>query len=220
MKKLFVVLSLALLVTGCSFVNVEKQSYEEIINSVFYGHQDLDNVSLEGYSYYLPKGVSLKSSNGNNSVLYYNHKKMYLYVDTVSYYNKIENRYEKTDDNYQSIEINVGDKKGYLDITQIEDEYFIEFMYNYSKIEGFSKLENLKKTVTKMAYILDSIEFNDSVLNTLIGDNVLDYGEETFDIFKSKRDDEDTFLKYEEMYQYNTGEEKKDEDIIDVDDVE
>lgn len=219
MKKLFGFLVLVLLVTGCSFVNVEKQSYEDIISSILYGHQDLANVSLKGYSYYLPKKVLLKSSNENNSILYYNHKKMYLYVDVVSYYNKIQNDYEKSNDNYVSIEIDNGDKKGYLDITKIKDEYFVEFMYNYSKIEAFVKYEDLKDTVTKMAYILDSVKFNDNVLNTLIGENTLDYGEEVFNIFKSKRDEENTFLKYEEMYQFGTSDNKKDEDIIDVDDV-
>lgn len=220
MKKLFILLSLILLVSGCSFVNVDKQSYEGIISSIMYGHEDLANISLEGYSYYLPKGVSLKSTNSNNSVLYYNHKKMYLYVDIVSYYNKIENKYEKSNSNYVSIPINNDGKNGYLDITQIKDDYFVEFMYNYSKIEAFVKYDDLKKTVTKMAYILDSINFNDSILNSLIGENSLDYGEEVFDIFKSKRDEVDTFLKYEEMYQYDTSGGKKDEDIIDVDEVE
>lgn len=219
MKKLFLLISVLLLVTGCSFVNVKEQSYEEIVSSIMYGHQNLKNVSLEGYSYYLPKGVTLKNNNSNNSILYYNHRKMYLYVDIVSYYNKIESKFKKATDNYVSFEIDHGDKKGYLDITKIKDDYFVEFMYNYSKIEGYVKYDDLKQTVTKMAYILDSINYNDKVIDTLVGTNLLDYGDEVFDIFKSKRDDEETFLKYEKLYQYDTSNDT-DEDIINIEPVE
>lgn len=213
MKKVLLIISLLILVTGCSFVNIDKQSYDEIIDSVLVEGKKLKNVSLEGYSYYLPKGVILKNANKYNSILYYNHRKMYLYVDVVSYYHKIDSNYEITD-GYVSISIDKNGKKGYLEITQLDGYYFVEFMYNYAKIEANVLEKDLKKTITQMAYILNNVNYNDSVLATVVGENVFNYNEEVFNIFKSKRDT-DTFLKFEELYQYDA---KKDEDTIDLGD--
>lgn len=214
MKKILLILSLVTLITGCSIVKIENQSYQEIIDSIFVSGKELRNVSLEGYSYYLPKGVMLKNNTSYNSILYYNHKKMYLYVDIVSYYHKIENTYEVNSSSYTSLSIDKNDKKGYLEINKIEDYYFVEFMYNYAKVEAKVLEEDLKETVTVIAYILNSVQYNDAVLNTLVGENFLDYGEEVFNIFKPKRED-GTFLDYDELYQYDDSIDS-DEDNIDL----
>ena len=219
MKRLLLIFSLITLVTGCSLVDIEKQSYEEIVNSVFSENQNLKNVSLEGYSYYLPKGVLLKQNNSYNSILYYNHRKMYLYVDVVSYYHKVESSFQKDESNYLSMEIKQDNKNGYLEITELEDYYFVEFMYNYAKIEAHVLEKDLKETVTVMAYILNNVKYNDTILNTVIGENALDYDEETFNIFKPKRET-GTFLKYDDLYQYEDDTEEPDEDNIDLGDVE
>lgn len=214
MKKILVILSLAFLVSGCSMVTIEDQSFDEILHSVIQEDFQLENVSLEGYSYYLPKGVLLKRSSSLNSELYYNHRKMYLYVDVYSYYHKVDFAYEVNPDSYYSQAIDLYGKKGYLEITQISTNYFVEFMYNYAKIEAYVDEEDLKKTVTQMAYILNSVDFKDTILDTLIGENELDYNEENFNIFKPTREEGD-FLDYEE--QYDNGEDQIiDEDNIDL----
>ena len=214
MKKILVILSLAFLVSGCSMVTIEDQSFDEILHSVIQEDFQLENVSLEGYSYYLPKGVLLKRSSSLNSELYYNHRKMYLYVDVYSYYHKVDFTYAVNPDSYYSQAIDLYGKKGYLEITQISTNYFVEFMYNYAKIEAYVDEEDLKKTVTQMAYILNSVDFKDTILDTLIGENELDYNEENFNIFKPTREEGD-FLDYEE--QYDNGEDQIiDEDNIDL----
>ncbi|MBE6147060.1 MAG: hypothetical protein E7168_01850 [Firmicutes bacterium] len=214
MKKLFVIFSLVLFMTGCSVVKINNQSYSDIIDSILTNKTSLKNVSLEGYSYYLPKGVLVKKTQGLNSVLYYNHRKMYLYVDALSYYHKVDGVYEKGTKNYYAQEIDINGKKGYLEITQIYTKYFVEFMYNYSKIEAYTSEEELKKTVTTMAYILNSVEFKDSILSTLIGDNTLNYNEENFNIFKPKRE-EGSFLDYVEEDQQDSNDDyATDEDQI------
>ena len=214
MKKILMILSLAFLVSGCSMVTIEDQSFDEILHSVIQEDFQLENVSLEGYSYYLPKGVLLKRSSSLNSELYYNHRKMYLYVDVYSYYHKVDFTYEVNPDSYYSQAIDLYGKKGYLEITQISTNYFVEFMYNYAKIEAYVDEEDLKKTVTQMAYILNSVDFKDTILDTLIGENELDYHEENFNIFKPTREEGD-FLDYEE--QYDNGEDQIiDEDNIDL----
>ena len=212
MKKILMILSLAFLVSGCSMVTIEDQSFDEILHSVIQEDFQLENVSLEGYSYYLPKGVLLKRSSSLNSELYYNHRKMYLYVDVYSYYHKVDFTYEVNPDSYYSQAIDLYGKKGYLEITQISTNYFVEFMYNYAKIEAYVDEEDLKKTVTQMAYILNSVDFKDTILDTLIGENELDYNEENFNIFKPTREEGD-FLDYED--QYDNGEDQ----IIDEDNI-
>lgn len=219
MKKLLLIFSLITLVTGCQLVDIEKESYQEIVSSILSEKMNLKNVSLEGYSYYLPKGVILKQTNSYNSILYYNHRKMYLYLDVVSYYHKVESSFKKDDSNYFSMEINEKNKEGYLEITKLEDYYFVEFMYNYAKIEAHVQESDLKKTITVMAYILNNVSYNDAVLNTAIGENILDYSEESFNIFKPKRES-GTFLKYENLYQFDNNEDETDEDNIDLGEIE
>ena len=207
-------LSIILLLSGCSVVYINKQSVEEIVDDILSQSTNLKTVSLEGYSYYLPQGVNLKSSRNLNSVLYYNHNKMYLYVDLVSYYHNIDNTYEENSA-YYSRKIDKNGKSGYLEITKLENEYFIEFMYNYSKIEAYVKENDINKTVTVMAYILNSIKFNDSILNALVGDGSINYNEETFNIYKSNGNDGSNFLDIIE--QYDDGRmNSKDEDVLDL----
>ena len=216
LKNSLLVISIILLLSGCSVVNINKNSIDEVIVSVLKDNISLKTVSLDGYSYYLPQGVNLKVSKNLNSVLYYNHNKMYLYVDLISYFHKVENKYETVDSAYYSKKIDINDKSGYIEITEINDnKYFIEFMFNYSKIETYSNKRNIKKTLTVMAYILNSVKYHDSLLDSLIGEGSLKYTEEKFDIFKSNGND-NKLLNYSE--EYDDGRmNSKDEDILILD---
>lgn len=214
MKKLLVLSCMILLLSGCSMVYIENQSYEDIINSVITANNKLKSISLDGYSYFLPQGVSLNKCDKQNSVLYYNHKKMYLYVDLVSYYHKVDSNYEFNKNSYFSMNIDKNGYKGYLEINKISDNYFVEFMYHYSKIEAYVSEDDLKKTVTVMAYILNSIQINDSVVEALIGENYLNYSEEQFNIFQPNGEQSD-YLDY--LEQYDDGRiNSKNEDILDL----
>lgn len=216
MKKLLFLGCMILLLSGCSIVYVDKQSIDEIIDSILIGDTNLKSVSLEGYSYFLPQGVSLSRNDAENSMLYYNHKKMYLYVDLISYYHKVDNDYKNDNDSYYySKAIDKNGYKGYLVITEIADNYFIEFMYRYSKMEAYVSKGDLNKTITSMAYILNSIKFNDAVLESIIGENSLNYTEEKFNIFKPTGNESD-FLDFVE--QYDDGRtESKNEDVLELD---
>lgn len=203
-----------LLLSGCSIVYVDKQSIEEIVDSIMTEGTKLKSVSLEGYSYFLPQGVSLSRNEGENSVLYYNHKKMYLYVDLISYYHKVDSNYIENPSVYYSLSIDKNGNKGYIEITQISTNYFIEFMYHYSKIEAYVNKQDIRKTVTVMAYILNNVSFNDSVIESLIGNNSLNYSEEQFNIFKPNGEQND-YLDYVE--QYDDGRtNSKNEDVLEL----
>ena len=151
----------------------------------------------------------------------YNDDTFYLYVDVVSYYYKTTKKFTPSDTNYLSKELRFNDKIGYIDITEKDDKYFVEFMYDYAKIEAYVDKDNLNDAVLNMAYILSSVQYNEKVIDTLIGENVLDYKEEKFDIFESKRE-QSNFLEWVEKY--DTYDESKDKekngDILDYDVVE
>ena len=129
---------------------------------------------------------------GYNSTLKYKSNKIYLYVDVISYYHKIEKNYHADEELYFSKELENNEKRGYINIikTKNEDEYYIDIEYNFGKIEAYSNKENLNGTVINSLNILKTLKFNDAVLDSLIGDNKIEYKEEKFDLFGSEKNDD------------------------------
>ena len=163
--------------------------------------------------------MKILNKTNNNIKIMSNKDTYYLYVDLVSYYYNVKKTFEPSTTNYLSKELRFNDELGYIDITEINNKYFIEFMYNYAKIEAYVDKDNLNQSVMNMAYILSSIQYNRKVIETLIGENSLDYKEEKYDIFKSERENS-TFVEYAEKY-YNYDDKKdKDQDILDFDVIE
>ena len=184
MKKVLL-LCLLLLLTGCSVVRIDTSSVDNIVNVVLSKDNQLYNHIGKGYKYYIPRGVSYIDTNDYNDVLYSNGIYYYLYIDVISYYYDKVQQYEVNENAYYSKSISINDKDGYLEINkQDDDRYFIEFMYNYSKIEVIA------------TYILSTIKFNDNVIKAMLDDNFL-ASEEKYDIFTSKKETDD-FLKLEE----------------------
>ncbi|MGN1000899.1 MAG: membrane lipoprotein lipid attachment site-containing protein [Bacilli bacterium] len=220
MKKILIVFFSIFLLTGCTFVNIEKDSVEDIINTVIEKDIDLYNNVFEGYKLYVPRGLKIVDKNQYNSKILFKDDTLYLYVDVVSYYYKTKKTFTSSTTNYLSKELRFNDKLGYIDITETEDKYFVEFMYNYAKIEAYVEKKYLNESVLNMAYILSSIQYNEKVINTLIGENVLDYQEEKYDIFESKRENSN-FLDWIEKYDTFVEDEKeKNQDVLDYEVVE
>lgn len=200
MKKIVLLLCLVVLLTGCSIKQVEYDSIDSIIESVLTKNINLSNSYFDGYKYYLPRGLRLVSKKGYNAKLVSGKNTYYLFVDVIAYYNKVDRKFEPSS-GYYSKELNYNGKKGYIEITKTDDLYFVEIMYNYAKIETLVEERDLNTIVINSCYILSSIKFNDKVIETLVGENALDYKETIFDIFGPHRDS-DEFLEYEEEYQY------------------
>ncbi len=190
MKKIFVLLALVFLITGCSAT--EKQNLETLVDDVLASNENFTNKNFSGYEYYLPRGVILTNRLGYNSTLKYRSNKIYLYVDVISYYHKIEKNYHADEEVYFSKELENNEKRGYINIikTKNEDEYYIDIEYNFGKIEAYSNKENLNGTVINSLNILKTLKFNDAVLDSLIGDNKIEYKEEKFDLFGSEKTDD------------------------------
>ncbi len=204
MKKKIILLIISILtLTGCT--NLTNMSTDEVVDVMLKNDSNLSNNVFDGYKYYIPKGLRLLEKDEYNASLKdeYNNT-YYFYIDVISYYNKEEVEYKVNNNAYFSKELDYNDKKGYLEITKIEDTdaYFIEYMYNYGKIEAFVKENEIKSAIINMSSILKSLEFNRTVLESLIGNNVLDYKEDTYDVMKPKGSTatKDTYLEYEEKY--------------------
>ena len=217
MKKLGILLGILLFVSGCSVISIDDNSIDGIVSSVLSYESDLANQSLQGYKYYLPKGVRQITQTSTNTVLLDQKNYYYLYVDTVAYYHHTEEEYQERDDRYYSRSLDYNGNKGYLEINVVNNKYFIEMMYHYAKIEAYVTKEDLTVALTNICTILSSIRYNDSVLATLVGDNVLNYKEESFDIFKPKRE-EGNFLDYVEQFgtYQDIDNEIPDEDTIEI----
>ena len=83
-KKYFFVLIILLLVFVCGCSNVQNLSVDEAIDRVI-GVEHKTSVALNGYKFYLPKGMTLLNDANGNNVFYSSYEKYYLYVDLLSY---------------------------------------------------------------------------------------------------------------------------------------
>lgn len=183
MKKILIIICL-LFITGCS--DIRKQSYDDIINNIA-TRANKDNVYRTGYSYYLPRGMQVADSTLYNEAITDARYKYYLYVDIVSYYKKVTKDYSVNDNALVSKKIDYDGKFGYVEVNLLKnDKYLVEIMYNYAKIEVIVDKSNLNEAMLSIINILKSVEYNDSIIANLMGDDVLNFSEEEFNIFNTK----------------------------------
>ena len=195
MKKLAILL-LVLLLSGCTVVRIDTSDLNNIVDVVLSKDNTLLNQGGKGYKYYIPVGVSYIDTEDFNDILYSNGNYYYLYIDTISYYYNVGKEYVLNNDAYYSRSININGKYGYLEINKQDDLYFVEFMYNFSKIEALVKEEALEEVILNASYILSTVKFNNNVITMMLDDEFLVL-EEKYDIFTSKQETND-FLKLEE----------------------
>lgn len=216
MKKLLVLLSILTLLTGCTVTKINKDSIDKVIDSVMKKDSKLKNVHFEGYSYYVPRGIRFVDKKEYNAILKdeYNNN-YYLYVDVISYYHKVKEKYKVNKKAYYSKKVKTKNKFGYVEIKEDKTGYLVEAMYNYAKIEAYVEKDSLNDAMTNISMILSSMKYNDKVLSSTVGENILSYKEESYNIFKTKEKTSD-FLDYVKEYD-NYDQEKKDEDNLKID---
>ena len=183
MKKLFLLVAILFILTGCTCV--QSSSIEEILNQSMNSLVNVVNVNRKGYSYYLPRGLNIKSSNDYNEIISDEKYLYYLYVDIVSYNSKIAFNYNANKEAYYSASLANNGQKGYIEINNYEnDQYLIEIMYNYAKIEVIAYENDINRVVAYAMSILTSITYNDSVIENYLGDDIFLSSEESYDIFE------------------------------------
>lgn len=186
MKKKIVLLAffMCVVLTGCT--SLQEMSLDDIIDNGTNRQVSVYNKYRKGYKYNLPKGLGVLDSTEYNEVIASSDYTYYLYVDAVSYYNKIIETYEENDVSFYSKAISFEDKYGYLEINEIDNgKYFIEIMYNYAKIEVIVEYRDINVTVANSLSVLSSISFNDSVLKTLLDEETSQFKEFEFNIFET-----------------------------------
>ena len=184
MKKIILIIIILVLTAGCT--NINKLSYDDIVNNIT-TMSTKDNIYRTGYSYYLPRGMKVADSTLYNEVIEDANSKYYLYVDVVSFYKKITKEYEINNNAIYSSKINYNDKFGYVEVNLLKnDKYLVEIMYNYAKIEVIVDKRKCKEAMLSIINILKSVEYNDSIIANLMGDDILNFNEEEFNIFNTK----------------------------------
>ena len=184
MKKIILIIIILVFTAGCT--NINKLSYDDIVNNVT-TISTKDNIYRTGYSYYLPRGMKVADSTLYNEVIEDANSKYYLYVDVVSFYKKITKEYEINNNAIYSSKINYNDKFGYVEVNLLKnDKYLVEIMYNYAKIEVIVDKSKCKEAMLSIINILKSVEYNDSIIANLMGDDILNFNEEEFNIFNTK----------------------------------
>ena len=184
MKKILILAVMMLTLCGCS--NVRKSSIDTITKNSLNGKMIKPNEVRVGYKFYKPSLMSVTNSTKYNEVLRCNEFNYYLYVDLVSYYNKADITYDENDISYYSKKISHKNKKGYIEINEIKDnQYLIEIMYNYAKIEVRVDEKHIKEAVSYSLSVLTSIRYNDKVIENTMGKDAFNGTEETVNIFKT-----------------------------------
>ena len=216
MKRVILLLICILLLTGCSLTKVEEKTIDDVIEFSLNKHNNLSNTYFKGYKFYVPRGVKILDKNEYNTKLSYKNNNIYVFVDAISYYHKINVEITKKIDSYFSKEFDYNGKKGYIEINKVDDKYFLRIYYNYTKVETHLYEEDLEDSIMQIGMILSSVKFNDEVLETLVGENVLDYKEEKFNLFDTKKNS--NFLEYIDEYDNydDSSNQKTDEDTIDA----
>lgn len=213
MKKILLMICIIVLTTGC--VNIKKSNYKEIIATTIEenANNKMYNNYNKGYKYYLPKYMNIKNNLNFNEKINSNEYTYYLYVDVISYYNKTRPQYRKTKD-YISYEFNKDNLYGYLNVKEVNDNYLVEILYNYAKIEVIVNKIDLNEAINNSIIILSTIQYDEKIIKNLIEEEKLNSNEETLNIFENVEKN-DNFM--DVIEEYDVYEEENNEDIPDYD---
>ena len=215
MKKIIAIfLFMMLILCGCT--PLQKMSIEDIISTTLNNNIRVYNTYRKGYKYNLPKGFAVFNSTDFNEEIVSNNYKYYLYIDGISFYNKIIENYKENKTSYKSMAISHQDKYGYLEINKLKSgKYLVEIMYNYAKIEVVVKEEDINTTVAESLSILKSVMFNNSVLKNILGDEVTQAKEFDFNIFETASNKKSEYLEAMDSDIYKEDDNVHDYDLID-----
>lgn len=189
-KKIIIVLCLFLF-TGCTRTYyMNSLSYEEILNYATIEENDLHNTNNKGFKYYLPTGFSVTKDDGFNQTLTSHNNIYYLNIDIVSYYYKKGTEETKEIDDYYFYKFNKNGKDGYLRITKNNNKFFVELCYNYAIIEVEVEESEIKYAVSRGITILNSVKYNDTVIEKKLNDKDIESKETAYKIPEPKEKNE------------------------------
>ncbi len=204
MKRKFLLIIVLLLCIGCTKID---NNYNDIIDSVIKNNSNIYNTTSLGYKYYLPMGVSRIYDKDFNQKFKVNDTYIYLYVDIVSYYYKNSINMDDSGGSQDYFYTRIGsndDVSGYVKIVKDDDKYFIKVVYNYAKIEAYVNEWDIDNILSYAMIILDSISYNDKLVESIILD---EHYSSAFKEYKIKKPD-NTESKFSEYLSEYVGEEE------------
>ena len=218
--KRFILIAIVLLASGCTNINKNLTSKDDIDKNfntlqatITDSNYEMYNNYRTGYKYYTPKGLYVRGGSEYNEIINSRKYSYHLYVDVISFYNRVISKYEEDNKALYSKQINNKDKFGYVEVNELKnDRYLLEIMYNYAKIEVIVDKSDLEVAFANSMIILSSVKYNNDILTDLVGENVLTSKEIEFNIFETKKT-ESNFLEVEANNDYK--EETNDPDLID-----
>ncbi len=193
MKKCFFILLMLLFVSGCTKVK-DMDKIEIIDKSIANASVGGVNQYRSGYKYYLPRGMNIVNKQDFNEIARSEKYQYYIYIDIVSYFNKVVDKYKINPKAFISKTLNYDNKYGYLEINEGKNYYLIEIMYNYAKIEVIVEKSDVNIAISNAINILSSIKYNDQIIKNLMEDNILKFNEMEFNIFETKKNVESNEL--------------------------
>ena len=198
MKKIILIFSFLILLCGCS--NINEINYKDIINNTIKENYNnkMYNSFHNGYKYYLPKYMSIKDGLDYNEKINSNDYTYYLYLDVVSFYNNSKLTYEENN-SYISYKFEYKDKNGYVEVNKLDNNYLVEIIYNYAKIEVKVDENDINGAINNSIIILSTIKYERDIIENLIGESKIISQEESLNVF-NKKNTEDQFLKIIEEY--------------------
>ena len=172
MKKTFILLLILVLCVGCTRID-KVDNLDVIVNKVLENNKKSANTTSIGYKYYLPAGITKFYDKDYNQKFKVEDNYIYLYADIVSYhYKNALNFNDESKDAYYYRQISNNDKTGYIKIQKKEnDKYYIKIVYNYAKIESFVEKTKINKILANSMIILDSIDYNETLIKNIIEDD-------------------------------------------------
>lgn len=197
-KRFIFFVAIILLLSGCTRIT---NNLDDVINATMINKKMPVNTVSTGYEIYIPTGVGQVFDSQYNQKFKIKNRYVYLYVDTISYYYKNMLNYKNDSDyNYYYRELSINDKTGYIGINKVEDDlYFCEIIYNYSKMEFYTNLDDLSLIVADSLIMQKSIEYNDNLIKKELENNISDGREVTYELAGPK-DNKSTFSDYLQEY--------------------
>ena len=174
MKKILILVFILILCTGC--IRVDNSNNKDIIIDKILENKLVSNTTSRGYKYYLPFGVEKIYDKDYNQKFKLDDDYIYLYVDVVSYYYQNTINFNEEND-YNAYYYRKISNNGYIKITKEDDLYFIKIVYNYAKIEAYTKEKNIEKVLANSMIIINSIDYNDNLIKNIL-ENDYNFGVE------------------------------------------
>ena len=197
-KKFIFFVIIVLLLSGCTKIN---KNLDEVVDATMTNSKLPANTVSTGYELYIPTGVKQVVDSNYNQKFKIRNRYIYLYVDTVSYYYKNMLNYKNISDyDYYYKELNLNGKTGYIGIKKTEENmYFCEVVFNYSKVEFYSDIEELPLILANTLIIQKSIKYNDNLIKMELESNISDGRELKYEL-DSPKNSESTFSDYLQEY--------------------